>query len=161
MPDTTPGPASDDAASLTALLGEFGGLWQISTTSHGYTAQRRPPPAPPLVLTAKTVRALRQLLQHGYDAGKLAAIMADFGGQWEVERLDPVPHGSQSAATTATHASSPRATSTVSAAASATPRNDRQRPPHRHVKNAPAGQAPACGAARRSARQAGSHQPRM
>ena len=89
MPDTTPGPASDDAASLTALLGEFGGLWQISKTSHGYTAQRRPPPAPPVVLIAETVAALRELLQHGYDTGKLAAIMADFGSQWEVERLDP------------------------------------------------------------------------
>ena len=90
MPDTTPAPASDDtAASLTALLGEFGGLWQISRTSHGYTAQRRPPPAPPLAFTAGTVAALRELLQHGYDTGKLAAIMADFGGQWELERLDP------------------------------------------------------------------------
>ena len=89
MPDTTPGPASDAAASLTALLGEFGGLWQISKTSHGYTAQRRPPPAPPVVLTAGTVAALRELLQHGYDTGKLAAIVADFGSQWEVERLDP------------------------------------------------------------------------
>src|ERR1035437_1934574 len=89
MPDTPPGPASDDTAtSLTVLLGEFGGLWQISKTPHGYTAQRRPPPAPPVVLTAKTVAALRQLLQHGYDTGKLAAIMADFGSQWHVERLD-------------------------------------------------------------------------
>jgi hypothetical protein len=89
MPDTTPGMTSDAAASLTTLLGEFGGLWQISKTPHGYTAQRRPPPAPPLVLTAGTVPALRQLLQHGYDTGKLAAIMADFADQWEVERLDP------------------------------------------------------------------------
>ena len=90
MPDTTPSTASDDtAASLTALLGEFGGLWQISKTPHGYTAQRRPPPAPPVVLTAKTVPALRDLLQHGYDTGKLAAILADFGSQWDVERLDP------------------------------------------------------------------------
>src|ERR1022692_3202957 len=78
MPDTTPGPASDAAASLTALLGDFGGLWQISKTPHGYTAQRRPPPAPPLVLTAGTVAALRELLQHGYDTVKLAAIVADF-----------------------------------------------------------------------------------
>lgn len=60
-----------------------------SKTPHGYTAQRRPPPAPPLVLTARTVPALRELLQHGYDTGKLAAIVADFGGQWEVEHLDP------------------------------------------------------------------------
>jgi hypothetical protein len=89
MPDTTPGMTSDAAASLTALLGQFGGLWQISKTPHGYTAQRRPPPAPPLVLTAGTVATLRELLQHGYDTGKLAAIMADFGGQWELERLDP------------------------------------------------------------------------
>jgi hypothetical protein len=90
MPDTTPAPASDDtAASLTALLGEFGGLWQISKTPprlHGATPS---PPAPPLVLTAGTVPALRELLQHGYDTGKLAAIVADFGGQWEVEHLDP------------------------------------------------------------------------
>ena len=90
MPDTTPAPASDDtAASLTALLGEFGGLWQISKTPprlHGATPS---PPAPPLVLTAGTVPALRELLQHGYDTGKLAAIMADFGGQWHVEHLDP------------------------------------------------------------------------
>ena len=89
MPDTTPGMTSDEAASLTALLGEFGGLWQISKTPRGYTAQRRPPPAPPLVLTAGTVAALRQLLQHGYNTRKLAAIMADFGSQWELERLDP------------------------------------------------------------------------
>jgi hypothetical protein len=90
MPDTTTGMTSDDdAATLTALLGEFGGLWQISKTPHGYTAQRRPPPAPRLVLTAKTVPALRELLQHGYDTGKLAAIMADFGSQWELEHLDP------------------------------------------------------------------------
>ena len=33
--------------------------------------------------------ALRDLLQHGYDTGKFAAIMADFGSQWELERLDP------------------------------------------------------------------------
>ena len=157
VPDTSP----DDAASLTALLYDYGGLWQITKTPQGYRAQRRPVTAPPAIFTAKTVPALRGLLEHGYDTGELAAIIRDFGSQWEVERLDPVPHGSQSAATTATHASSPRATSTVSAAASATPRNDRQRPPHRHVKNTPAGQAPACGAARRSARQAGSHQPRM
>jgi hypothetical protein len=86
MSDITLG---DAAASLTALLGEFGGLWQIRKTSHGYTAQRRPRPAPPIVLTAKTVPALRELLQHGYDTGKLAAIMADFGSQWELEHLDP------------------------------------------------------------------------
>src|ERR1022692_3610312 len=73
MPDTTTGMTSDDvAASLTALLGEFGGLWQISKTPHGYTAQRRPPPAPPLALTAGSVAALRELLRHGYDTGKLA-----------------------------------------------------------------------------------------
>jgi hypothetical protein len=86
VPETIP---SDDAASLTAVLAEFGGLWQISKTSDGYRAQRRPPPAPRIVLTAGTVPALRELLQHGYDTGKLAAIVADFGGQWEVERLDP------------------------------------------------------------------------
>ena len=85
MPDTSP----DDAANLTTLLGEFGGLWQISRTPQGYTAQRRPRAAPPLVFTAETVPALRQLLQHGYDTAKLAAIMRDFAAGWEIEHLDP------------------------------------------------------------------------
>lgn len=36
----------DDAPSLTALLCEFGGLWVIARTPRGFTAQRRPLPAP-------------------------------------------------------------------------------------------------------------------
>jgi hypothetical protein len=83
--DTSP----DDAASLTALLYDYGGLWQITKTPQGYRAQRRPVTAPPAIFTAKTVLALRGLLEHGYDTGKLAAIVRDFGSQWEVERLDP------------------------------------------------------------------------
>src|ERR1039457_3771384 len=85
MPDTSP----DDAANLTTLLGEFGGLGQISRTPQGYTAQRRPRAAPPLVFTVETVPAMRQLLQHGYDTAKLAAIMRDFAAGWELEHLDP------------------------------------------------------------------------
>jgi hypothetical protein len=85
MPDTSP----DDAANLTALLSEFGGLWQIIKTPQGYTATRRPPPAPPLIFTAETVPALRELLEYGYDTGKLAGVLRDFGGQWEIEHLDP------------------------------------------------------------------------
>jgi hypothetical protein len=105
MPDTIPGglPASDpanpatdadadadaDAASLTALLCEFGGLWEITKAPHGYRAQRRPLPAPPLIFTAGTVPGLRELLEHGYDTGKLAGLLRDYAGQWEIEHLDP------------------------------------------------------------------------
>src|ERR1017187_7149621 len=111
MPDTTPAPASDDAASLTALLVEFGGLWQISKTPHGYTAQRRPPPAPPLVLTAGTVPALRQLLQYGYDTGKLAAIVAPTSAANGTSNTStPAPHGSPSATPATTRRSSPQTT---------------------------------------------------
>jgi hypothetical protein len=84
MPDTSP----DDAANLTTLLYDYGGLWQITKTPHGYRAQRRPLTASPAVLTAETVPALRGLLEHGYDTGKLAELMRDFT-QWEIERLDP------------------------------------------------------------------------
>jgi hypothetical protein len=86
VPETTPG---DDAANLTALLYDYGGLWEIAKTRQGYMAKRRPLAAPPAVFTAETVGALRALLEHGYDTGKLAAIVADFGGQWQVEHLDP------------------------------------------------------------------------
>jgi hypothetical protein len=37
----------DDAASLTGILREYGALWKITRTPDGYTATRRPPPAPP------------------------------------------------------------------------------------------------------------------
>src|ERR1035438_6785477 len=84
MPDTSP----DDAANLTALLYDYGGLWQIAKTPQGYRAQRRPVTASPAVLTAESVPALRGLLEHGYDTGKLAVLMRDFA-QWEIERLDP------------------------------------------------------------------------
>ena len=86
MPEATPG---DDAANLTALLYDYGGLWEITKIPNGYTAKRRPLAAPPAVFTAETVGALRALLEHGYDTAKLAAIVADFADQWEVERLDP------------------------------------------------------------------------
>jgi hypothetical protein len=84
VPDTSP----NDAASLTALLYDYGGLWQITKTSQGYRAQRRPVTTPPTVLSAQTVPALRGLLEHGYDTGKLADLMRDFA-QWEIDRLDP------------------------------------------------------------------------
>jgi hypothetical protein len=86
VPEATPG---DDAANLTALLYDYGGLWEITKIPNGYTAKRRPLAAPPAVFTAETVGALRALLEHGYDTAKLAAIVRDFGGQWEVEHLDP------------------------------------------------------------------------
>jgi hypothetical protein len=101
MPDTIPGgpPASDpanpaaaadsSAASLTGLMRDYGALWEITRTAHGFTAKRRPPPAPPVIFTATTVPVLRALLEHGYDTGKLAAIMRDFGCAWHIEYLDP------------------------------------------------------------------------
>jgi hypothetical protein len=79
----------DDAASLTSLLCDYGGLWVITRTLQGFTAQRRPRPIPLDVFTAATVAALRELLEHGYDTGKLAALIRDFGGRWEIERIDP------------------------------------------------------------------------
>ena len=78
-----------DAASLTSLLRDYGALWEITRTPHGLTAQRRPPPAPPVIVTATTVPALRELLEHGYDTSKLAAIEHDYSGPWHIERLDP------------------------------------------------------------------------
>ena len=58
----------DDAASLTALLREYGGpLCEITRTPQGYKASRRYPHAAAVVFTAPTVPALRELLEHGYD----------------------------------------------------------------------------------------------
>ena len=79
----------DDAASLTALLRDYGQLCDVTSTPKGYRAVRRPPPAPPLVFTAATVPALRELLEHGYDPAKLAAVVSDFGGEWQIEHIDP------------------------------------------------------------------------
>ena len=80
----------DDTASLTALLRDYGGpLWEITRTPKGYRAATRPPCPPPLVFTAATVPALRELLEHGYDPAKLAAVISDFGGEWQIEHIDP------------------------------------------------------------------------
>src|SRR5260370_3777211 len=99
MPDPTPSgpPASDPAhpaadagaASLTGLMRDYGALWNITRTPHGFTAQRRPPPAPPVIFTATSMPILRALLEHCYDTGKLSAIMRQFGGSWHIEYLDP------------------------------------------------------------------------
>jgi hypothetical protein len=35
------------------------------------------------------VAALRELLEHGYDPAVLAAIIRDYGGEWQVEHIDP------------------------------------------------------------------------
>jgi hypothetical protein len=92
MPDTMPGspqdPAATDAASLTGLLSDYGALWDITRTSRGYTARQRPRPAPPAVLTAATIPALRELLEHGYDTAALAALTRDFTA-WQIEHVDP------------------------------------------------------------------------
>src|ERR1039458_1375106 len=111
MPDPIPGglPASDpaspaadaDAANLTGLLCDYGALWDITRTPGGFTAKRRPRPAPPVTFTAATVPALRELLQHGHDTGTLAAIMRDFASEWDIEQLDP---GSAWVAITRDHA---------------------------------------------------------
>jgi hypothetical protein len=80
----------DDAASLTALMSDYGGpLCEITKTPKGYRAIRRHRPAPPLVFTATTVPALRELLEHGYDPAKLETAIRDFGGEWQVEHLPP------------------------------------------------------------------------
>ena len=79
----------DTTGSLTGLLTEFGALWDIISGPHGFAAQRRPPAARPLVFTTATAPALRQLLEHGYDTAKLAAIMREFSGTWEIEHIDP------------------------------------------------------------------------
>ena len=101
MPDTIPGSPADDAASLTGLLRDYGALWDITRTPRGFTAKRRPRPAPPVTFTAATVPALRELLQHGHDTGTLAAIMRDFASEWDIEQLDP---GSAWVAITRDHA---------------------------------------------------------
>jgi hypothetical protein len=79
----------DDAASLTALLRDYGALWEISRTPKGVTAQQRRSPAPPVVFTAATVAALRELLEHGYDPAELAAVISDYGDEWQVQHIDP------------------------------------------------------------------------
>ena len=80
----------DDAASLTALMRDYGGpRCEITKTPHGYRATRRSPPADPLVFTAPTVAGLRELLEHGHDPAKLAEVIHDFGGEWQVEHIDP------------------------------------------------------------------------
>jgi hypothetical protein len=82
------GDDANDAASLTALLRDYGGLWEISRTPKGVTAQQRRSPAPPVVFTAPTVGALWELLEHGYDPAELAAVTGDFS-EWQVEHIDP------------------------------------------------------------------------
>jgi hypothetical protein len=80
----------DEAASLTALMSEYAGpLCEITKTPQGYRAAIRHLPEPPAVFTAATVPALRELLEHGYDPAVLAAIMADFGGEWQVQPIAP------------------------------------------------------------------------
>jgi hypothetical protein len=80
----------DDAASLTALMSDHGGpLCEITRTPQGYRATRRQLPPSPLVFTAATVPALREMLEHGYDPAKLAAVIRDFGGECQVEHIDP------------------------------------------------------------------------
>jgi hypothetical protein len=92
MPDTTPGDppqSASDAASLTGLLCDYGALWEITRTPQGVTAQRRAHPAPPAILTAATVPALRELLENGYDTAALADLTRGFGAGWQIKRLDP------------------------------------------------------------------------
>jgi hypothetical protein len=91
MPDTSrrSGPAAPDAASFTSLISDYGGLWELTRKPRGFRAQRRPLPAHPVILTAETVPALRELLEHGYDPRVLAAIFRDHHAAWQIEQLDP------------------------------------------------------------------------
>jgi hypothetical protein len=75
-------------ADLTALFTEYGALWEITRTPDGYQARRRPLPLSPLVFTADTVAALRELLTHGYDTAELADLLRDFAAGWDIEHLD-------------------------------------------------------------------------
>jgi hypothetical protein len=78
----------DDAASLTALLHDYGGpLCEITRTPQGYRAATRSASTPPVVFNAATVPALRDLLERGYDPALLAAVISDFG-QWQIEHID-------------------------------------------------------------------------
>jgi hypothetical protein len=81
--------SGDDAANLTALLRDYGQLWEIGRTPKGVRAQQRRSPAPPAVFTAPTVAALRELLEHGYDPATLGAVNRDYGGEWQIEHIDP------------------------------------------------------------------------
>ena len=86
-PSGPPQPAPD-AVGLTSLLRDYGALWDITRTPRGFTARRRRHSAPPVVLSAETTPGLRELLEHGYDPGILAALMRDFA-EFEIERIDP------------------------------------------------------------------------
>ena len=79
----------DDAAILTALMTDYGGLWEISRTPKGVRAQQRPSPAPPVVFTAPTAATLREQLEHGYDPTELNTVIRDFGSEWQVEHINP------------------------------------------------------------------------
>ncbi len=91
MPDASrSGPAAPDAASFTSLTSDYGALWELTRKPRGFRAQRRPLPALHLViLTAETIPALRELLEHGYDPRVLAAIFRDHDASWQIEQLDP------------------------------------------------------------------------
>jgi hypothetical protein len=83
------GPAAPDAASFTSLTSDYGALWELTRKPRGFRAQRRPLPEPPVILTAETIPALRELLKHGYDTRVLAAIFRDHDASWQIEQLDP------------------------------------------------------------------------
>jgi len=90
MPDASrSGPAAPDAASFTSLTSDYGALWELTRKLRGFRAQRRPLPAHPVILTAETIPALRELLEHGYDPRALAAILRDHDTSWQIEQLDP------------------------------------------------------------------------
>jgi hypothetical protein len=90
MPDASrSGPAAPDAASFTHLTSDYGALWELTRKPRGFQAQRRPLPAHPVILTAETIPALRELLEHGYDPRALAAIFRDHHAAWQIEQLDP------------------------------------------------------------------------
>ena len=90
MPDAScSSPAAPDAASFTSLTSDYGALWELTRKPQGFRAQRRPLPAHPVILTAETIPALRELLEHGYDPRVLAAILRDHHASWQIEQLDP------------------------------------------------------------------------
>src|SRR5260370_39181446 len=76
-----PGMTGDDAASLTALLREYGGpLCEITRAPQGDKAIRRYPHPAAGVFTAATVPAPPAKLQHRYDPAQAPPVTPDLRG---------------------------------------------------------------------------------
>src|ERR1039457_2800487 len=128
MPDTTPGPASDAAASLTALLGEFGGLWQISKTP---TATRRSGGPRPRLRSSSLLRLwppCGNSCSMGMTPASSPRSWPTSAASGKLNASTPAPRGSPSATTATAPRSSRPKTQTASAAPSSCPALTTPRP---------------------------------